>query len=484
MSTRACGHGEMVYPPSSYGIQSLPPYDQRRLIGQNPSPAYLGFTSSSLAYSHPQIAGGEVCYGVPSALAYHPGISQNCSASRPPFYPHQLPFATSAAVYHSRLQGDYVHGPTIYDLSPRSGRSNIRALGKQPHAAEQVLGKMIVDGSKPTALKQSDSTSKPHSVANLTPAISNNFNRPDPSRRSLWVGNVPLSASLLDLKDHFSRHATENIESVLLINQSNCAFVNYRSVAACAAALSRYHGSEFQGSRLVCKLQKGNSEVISNQSRSPRSYSHDGASVNKNVAPRSADRYFVMKSFTKEELETSRQSGIWATQAHNEINLNKAFESSQQVYLIFSANKSGEYFGYARMLSAIDDTEIPRNLPLFNPRDDHQNGLDVTLTCATAVAPKGRMIRDFAKNIMVWEADSLEDESMSGNIGVKVRGTEAYPLGRPFRIQWLSDKRVPFQRTHKLRNPWNSNRLVKIARDGTEIEPTVARKLVRLFQDE
>lgn len=136
------------------------------------------------------------------------------------------------------------------------------------------------------------------------------------------------------------------------------------------------------------------------------------------------------------------------------------------------------------MLSAIDDNEIPMNLPRFSPQDGHRNGLDVTLTSATAVAPKGRMIRDFAKNIIIWEADSLEDDSMSDDIGVKVRETETYPLGRPFRIQWLSHRRVPFRQTHKLRNPWNSNRPVKIARDGTEIEPTVARKLIQLFQDE
>lgn len=172
---------------------------------------------------------------------------------------------------------------------------------------------------------------EPHSLANPTPSISSNFNRPDPSRRSLWVGNVPQSASLLDLKDHFSRHATEDIESVLLINESNCAFVNYRSVAACVASLSSCHGSEFQGSRLVCKLQKRHSEVTTNQTRTSGSCSRVVAGVNNKSASRSADRYFVMKSFTKEELKASWQNGIWATQAHNEFKLKQAFEVSQSM---------------------------------------------------------------------------------------------------------------------------------------------------------
>lgn len=40
------------------------------------------------------------------------------------------------------------------------------------------------------------------------------------------------------------------------------------------------------------------------------------------------NRYFIVKSMTVEDLEISRQSGIWATQTHNEINLNLAYEVS------------------------------------------------------------------------------------------------------------------------------------------------------------
>lgn len=46
---------------------------------------------------------------------------------------------------------------------------------------------------------------------------------------------------------------------------------------------------------------------------------------------RSSDRYFIVKSLTVEDLELSKQSGIWATQTHNETNLNHAFEVSLTV---------------------------------------------------------------------------------------------------------------------------------------------------------
>jgi len=47
------------------------------------------------------------------------------------------------------------------------------------------------------------------------------------------------------------------------------------------------------------------------------------------------------------------ESSVWATQHHNEGILDQAFQTSKDIYLIFSANKSGEFFGYARMAGPI-----------------------------------------------------------------------------------------------------------------------------------
>ena len=43
------------------------------------------------------------------------------------------------------------------------------------------------------------------------------------------------------------------------------------------------------------------------------------------------EKFFIVKSLTIEDLERSVSSGIWATQAHNEASLNKAYEVSQRV---------------------------------------------------------------------------------------------------------------------------------------------------------
>lgn len=169
------------------------------------------------------------------------------------------------------------------------------------------------------------------------------------------------------------------------------------------------------------------------------------------------------------------------------------------MYLIFSGNKSGEYFGYARMASPIneeaaakldwtpstaavaEDPELPRSIP----------------TPATEFAPKGRIIDDSARGTIFWEADPISrghspildgqadddksEKDMEEEAAVAESSTGAQPFGKPFQIEWLSVNKLPFYRTRGLRNPWNANREVKIARDGTELETSVGRRLVQLF---
>lgn len=50
----------------------------------------------------------------------------------------------------------------------------------------------------------------------------------------------------------------------------------------------------------------------------------------------------------QDDLNLSVENGLWATQKHNELLLDQAFRTARDVYLIFSVNKSGEFYGYAR----------------------------------------------------------------------------------------------------------------------------------------
>jgi len=113
-------------------------------------------------------------------------------------------------------------------------------------------------------------------------------------------------------------------------------------------------------------------------------------------------------------------------------------------------------------------------------------------TEATEFAPRGRIIDDSARGTIFWEVerDDVDDEespddeetSKSGDQDGEVDGDAgAKAWGKPFKLEWLSTTKLPFYRTRGLRNPWNSNREVKIARDGTELEPNVGRRLISLF---
>lgn len=180
--------------------------------------------------------------------------------------------------------------------------------------------------------------------------------KPKQSGHALWVGNLPPGATVLDLKDHFSRDATLDIESLFLISKSNCGFVNYRTEEACAAAMQRFHDSRFQGVRLVCRLRRtstsspatpvGPAFTTAGNTRSPSAPSPSQSPVPKASAEveeagsqgegnkveessstvRVPEKFFVVKSLTLQDLEQSVRNGIWATQAHNEQSLNKAFE--------------------------------------------------------------------------------------------------------------------------------------------------------------
>ena len=160
------------------------------------------------------------------------------------------------------------------------------------------------------------------------------------------------------------------------------------------------------------------------------------------------------------------------------------------MYLIFSANKSGEYFGYARMISPINHD--PAAAIEFAPKAQATSSMDLPKaipTEATDTCPRGRIIDDSARGTIFWEVErdesdgasdiASEDSESARSTHDGEGGSKAW--GKPFKLDWLSTTRLPFYKTRGLRNPWNSNREVKIARDGTELEPTVGRKLIGLF---
>ncbi|THU77055.1 YTH-domain-containing protein, partial [Dendrothele bispora CBS 962.96] len=115
-------------------------------------------------------------------------------------------------------------------------------------------------------------------------------------------------------------------------------------------------------------------------------------------------------------LDLSVQKGLWATQKHNEGILDQAFRTSKEVYIIFGVNKSGEFYGYARV-------------------------------------------------------ESILVEGIGGE-----RKDETW--GESFKVEWICTERLPFYRIQHIRNSWNHDKEIKVSRDGTELEPSVGQQLI------
>ncbi|KAG5925835.1 hypothetical protein E4U42_003898 [Claviceps africana] len=318
------------------------------------------------------------------------------------------------------------------------------------------------------------------------------------------LGSHGRATNLMALVEHICKE-TIGMESLFLITKSNCAFANYKDEVACSAAQQKLHDSKFQSVRLVSRLRRnaveGTSGAPAPTGPAPPAAGVPAPADQKQAEPEveapageskttdtacneqsrdtqtrsNIDKFFILKSLTTEDLDLSVRTGIWATQSHNEETLNRAFQS-------------GEYFGYARMMSKMD--EDPAAAIEFAPKVMMASEVDLPKaipTEASEFSPRGKIIDDSARGTIFWEAENDEPEvsPASENEARSEQSVateeETKTLGKPFKLEWLSTTRLPFFRTKGLRNPWNSNREVKIARDGTELEPSVGRRLVGLF---
>ncbi|KAK5943636.1 hypothetical protein PMZ80_004644 [Knufia obscura] len=549
MPSQQFGHmGTAMSPYDMRHLSSaLPDYSQQRYVPSQPQPhiSQAPTMDQNLAYSsypHQQFASqhsGQ--YASQYSQQSHPQLQRGYSGYNPNIQSSSSDMQSRSQMYLPQQQMSYSvnmpQQPQYSTFGAQQGQyGQMQTAGHQarmgapyqmpplqvesPHTAPGIS----LQSQHPQAIRRNSSNSSLQTSTTLRGPP----RKPKQSGHALWVGNLPPGAQIADLKDHFSRDATEDIESVFLISKSNCAFVNYKTEEACAAAMTRFHDSRFRGVRLVCRLRRGSNSAASPASATIQVDSHitqfkspveDKPAVEQSPlfdaeAPSTSnptdipekmvkEKFFIVKSLTVEDLERSVNSGIWATQSHNETNLNLAYKTAEHVYLIFSANKSGEYFGYARMESAIsaDAPQEPEPTPLPNPSVSPSMTGDVPLTIptsATATAPRGHIIDDSARGTIFWEAESGSlapqsatdpvsgdsGETSGEDISQKGSNTQQTAFGKTFKISWQSTERLPFYRTRGLRNPWNANREVKIARDGTELEPTIGRKLIGMFEQQ
>lgn len=138
------------------------------------------------------------------------------------------------------------------------------------------------------------------------------------------------------------------------------------------------------------------------------------------VEPGASVQFFVMRSNTLANIQTSVRSGIWATSRFNTQILQEAREKSSYIVLIFGANRTGHFQGYARMESAPDKELQPT----------------------------------------LW-------------------GKMSSRLGENFKVRWLKQCQLSFAQTDSLRNGQHTP--LRHSRDGQEVPAEVASALLRLM---
>lgn len=115
----------------------------------------------------------------------------------------------------------------------------------------------------------------------------------------------------------------------------------------------------------------------------------------------------------------------------------------------------------------------------LDPRRSHAMPV-ITLTPANEDLriPAGRIVDDSSRGFLFWE--KISDRSVAAE---EAESTSFSNWTASFRIKWLSTpgKVLPFTKTKHLRNAYNDNKPVKVAKDGTEIDPIVGQQLVELF---
>ncbi|KAK9780075.1 putative YT521-B-like domain-containing protein [Seiridium cardinale] len=137
-------------------------------------------------------------------------------------------------------------------------------------------------------------------------------------------------------------------------------------------------------------------------------------------------RFFVIKSYTLENVEDSMEDGIWASKHDNAKKLVEAFNTCKNVILIFSANQSRKFQGYARM-TGTPSGDLPK--------------------------PKW------------WTA-------------IK------WPISEPYTIEWISKTPMDDDRSRALKNSLNDDLPVTRSRDCQELDEYCGRTMISMLNSE
>ena len=139
--------------------------------------------------------------------------------------------------------------------------------------------------------------------------------------------------------------------------------------------------------------------------------------------PLKGARYFVIKSYSEDDIHRSIKYSIWCSTEHGNKNLDAAYrerESKGPVYLLYSVNGSGHFCGMAQMMSPVN----------------------------------------YHTSSKVWAQDKWKGQ---------------------FEVKWIYVKDVPNSQLRHIRLENNENKPVTNSRDTQEVPPEKGKQVVKIL---
>ncbi|WFD01186.1 hypothetical protein MYAM1_003948 [Malassezia yamatoensis] len=266
----------------------------------------------------------------------------------------------------------------------------------------------------------------------------------------MWCGNVPTDASQEELWRFFTQTTdslrllttplqsapqdTHGVLSIFLMSRSNCAFVNFSSARHLDRACSLFHGTKL-------RYQSNNDPPVC-RARRLEDVEHAGVAAQRGKG--------VHTSWYRKEKQQQKP----ISEEANDRTL---------------SSKSGDSVSFSSTDSSL----------LSQPQFAHRFFI---LKSRNSEALKT------ALRTNIWSTqthnESVLDQAFRKSEKVTLLFSENHS-GHFFgyaTMAVVNTEPLPFRKINKLRNPWRDNRLVKVSRDGTELEPNVGRQLLSIWE--
>lgn len=176
------------------------------------------------------------------------------------------------------------------------------------------------------------------------PMKSMNRSGPAPSTTS----NITSNNNGIGSNHHVHPH--QNHRSVMTLSNSA-----YRSTGRSGAMMSTMKPSAHSFPPLSEEQQQQNEQEA--QSLLDKLGSENNYNPSKLDTPSKSSRFFIIKSYSEDDVHRSIKYSIWCSTEHGNAKLDAAYRSQETlgpVYLLYSVNGSGHFCGVAQMLSPVD----------------------------------------------------------------------------------------------------------------------------------